>query len=419
MLHCSRIRQFLSSFTCGLLIAALFAGIAASQDAYEAQSHSVTNFLVVGGGGAPSYNEIALEKNVLYFQRTLRTMGYKPEKVASMFFANGNDGKATVRYLDNQGQEQFKAPQIPNLKGAATLTNLQRYFQQTVSQNPSRNLFFYFTGHGERNPQDLDNNFLLLWDEQPLNVREFTQLLDWVPSQRSIVAMMAQCFSGSFANFIYESGDPSRPVALQTRCGFFATIKTRTSVGCTPAVNEADYRDYSSSFFAGLSGRDRTGKVVASADYNKDGRVSYTEAHAFAKVDENSTDLPLSTSEAWLRRNISQQEQEALLSQPINQLVQTARPEQRYVVNSLVKMFSLDGQKSVLKNVETLSPSKVSSDEQKAYLTRLGLELINIGTEKQLRATGNQKDIATLEHLVNCEGGAWVRRDRANLKAEL
>ena len=219
--------------------------------------------------------------------------------------------------------------------------------------------------------------------------------------------MMAQCFSGSFANLIYEGGNPNRPVALQTRCGFFATVKTRPSVGCSSAVDEADYRDYSSSFFAGLSGRDRTGRAVASADYNKDGRVSYAEAHAFAKVDEKSTDLPISTSEAWLRQHLSQQQEDALLGQPINQLAQTGRPEQRYVVSSLVKMFSLNEQKSFLQNVDALSTSKVSADEQKAYLTRLGIELVNIGREKQIRAAHNQKDIATLNRLLKCESASW------------
>ena len=148
-------------------------------------------------------------------------------------------------------------------------------------------------------------------------------MLDKMPTQTSVVTMMAQCFSGSFANFIYEGGDTKRPVALQTRCGFFATIKTLPSVGCTPEVNEADYRDYSSSFFAGLSGRDRIGKAVNSADYNKDGRVAYAEAHAFAKVDEESIDLPISTSEAWLQRQFSQQQQTAILSQPISKILQT------------------------------------------------------------------------------------------------
>ena len=88
----------------------------------ELQPHPY--FLLVAGGGAPAYNEIALEKNVLYFQRTLNVLGFEPDS-ASIFFANGNDGQATVRYLDEQGNQQFKAPEIPNLLGASTLSNFQ------------------------------------------------------------------------------------------------------------------------------------------------------------------------------------------------------------------------------------------------------------------------------------------------------
>lgn len=245
-----------------------------------------------------------------------------------------------------------------------------------------------------------------MWNEQQLSVKQLAQILDQMPRQTPVVAMMAQCFSGSFANFIYEGGDPKRPVALQTRCGFFATVSTLPSVGCTPEVNEADYRDYSSSFFAGLSGRERTGRAVASADYNKDGLVSYAEAHAFAKVDEQSIDLPVSTSEAWMQSKVSEQQQEAILNQPISQMLKTARPEQRYVVTSLLKTFGLDAQKSFMRNLD-LSTSKVETAEQQAYLTRLRMELINIGSEKQLRASRNQEDTATLDRLVKCEGGSW------------
>ena len=400
--------RFLSIFTCVVVIFTPLPSVPAGRGSLKLQRQAcqseATNFLAVGGGPSPDDNEIALEKNLLYFQRTLRSLGYRHG--ASTFFANGNDGKTTVRYVDNQDREHFKAPEIPGLNGAATITNLQRYFQQIARLN-NNPLFFYFTGHGSPNEQNLDNNSLYLWHEQPLSVRQLAQILDNMPRQTSVVTMMAQCFSGSFANLIYEGGNPNRPVALQTRCGFFATVKTRPSVGCTAAVNEADYRDYSSSFFAGLSGRDRTGKAVTSADYNKDGRVSYAEAHAFAKVDEKSTDLPISTSEAWLRQHLSPQQEDALLSQPIGPLMRIGRPEQRYVVSSLVKMFSLNQQKSFLQNVDALSISKVSADEQKAYLTRLGMELVNIGREKQIRAAHNQKDIATLNRLLKCESGSW------------
>ncbi|MBW4468753.1 MAG: caspase family protein [Pegethrix bostrychoides GSE-TBD4-15B] len=382
----------------GISLPVWCSGVAHPASATVSTCQSTTpNFLVMAGGGAPSYNEIALEKNVLYFQRTLKTLGFDPA-AASTYFANGTDGQATVRYL-NGTKEQFKPPEIPHLAGASTRDNFYSWMQQA-----SGSVFFYFTGHGYRNPADSNNNAMILWGEDPLSVQEFTTALDQLPATTPVVTMMSQCYSGSFANLIYEGGDPKNPVTLRTRCGFFATVKTRTSVGCTAEVNEADYRDYSSSFFAGLSGRDRTGKAVASADYDQDGRVSYAEAHAFAKVDEQSTDLPVSTLEVWLQEQAGETQQQ-LLNQPMEALLSTARPEQKYVVETLTQQLDLDAGQSFRDNMTALSAPPSQNDQ--AYLVRLGMELVNIGMEQQLRAQGDSDKIAVIERLVNCESGAW------------
>jgi hypothetical protein len=364
------------------------------------------DFLVFGGGGEPDNNEIALEKNLLYFQRTLTSMGYPPT-VATMFFANGNNGQATVRYIDDAGNQKFKVPAIPDLKGASTVENLKRSL--TSQSRSNKPIFFYFTGHGALNKKDANNNALVMWNDDRMTVRQLAAILDRFPTQDSnqkpFVTMMAQCYSGSFANLIYTDGDPSRAVAPQNRCGFFATIKTLPSVGCTPAVDESDYRDYSSSFFAGLSGRDRTGKSVSSADYNRDGRISFTEAHAFAKVDEATSDLPISTSEAWLQNQSSMQLRYQIFSQPITKLLQTARPEQRYVVTALTKKFGMNPNFSLSKNKENLSldPNKFKTEEDAAYFIRLQMELINIGIEKQIRNSGSSKNTTILNRILNCE----------------
>jgi hypothetical protein len=364
---------------------------------------SQPNFLVMGGGGAPSYNEIALEKNVLYFQRTLQALGLDLAAV-STFFANGTDGQPTVRYLEGR-KELFKVPEIPQLAGASTLSNFQNWIQQTVEAGDRRPVFFYFTGHGYRNPRDVNNNAMILWGEELLSVRELANSLDQLPQTTPVVTMMSQCYAGAFANFIYEDGDPRQSVALQTRCGFFATIKTRPSVGCTPEVNEADYRDYSSSFFAGLSGRDRTGRTMPSADYNRDSKVSYAEAHAFAKVDEQSTDLPVSTLEVWLQEK-SGVSQAQILSQPIIQILVSARPEQKHVVDSLVQQFGFNANGSFVENTKRVD-LRALSQEQQAYLSRLGMELFNIGAEQQVRAQSDRSKIAIVERLITCEGGSW------------
>ncbi|HEY9888178.1 MAG TPA: hypothetical protein V6D02_07235, partial [Candidatus Obscuribacterales bacterium] len=297
----------------------LFASFSApSTPVTAALQGTATAFLVVAGGGAPSYNEIALEKNVHYFQRTLAHLGGEPTE-ATILFANGNDGQATVRYLDPLGQERFKVPDIDPLAGAAdapTVTTWLTEYPQTPAGTERCPAFVYFTGHGALNEGDSDNNALILWGEELLSVRDLAHLLDQWPSEIPFVTMMAQCYAGAFANLIYEGGDPSQPVALQSRCGFFSTVKTRPSVGCTPLVNEADYRDYSSSFFAGLSGRDRVGNPVPSADYDNNGTVSFAEAHAFAKVDEATPDWPISTAEAWLQRQATTADENRILGTP-------------------------------------------------------------------------------------------------------
>ena len=366
-------------------------------------------FVVFAGGGSPRSNEIALEKNVRYFQRTLSSFGIASTE-SSTFFANGNDGQATVRYINPQGEEQFKIPEIPNLMGSATPSNLQQWFTTTANRSDDRRpVFFYFTGHGLFNAGNPENNTMLMWGDTEVSVQELTQYLDRFPQEVPIATMMAQCYSGGFANIIYEQGNPANAVSSKSRCGFFATVKTRPSLGCTPEVNEADYRDYSSSFFAGLSGVDRLGQKVASADYNKDGKVVYGEAHAFAKVDEAAADWPVSTSEEWLQRQINDRQRAEILNQPIKKLLKQGRPEQQHVVKALVEKLQLDINLSAQQfEILTTIPTPEEFDVTQAYGMRLRMELLNIGAEKIVREASDRKAIGILEQLLNCEFSSWT-----------
>lgn len=364
-----------------------------------------SNLLVLGGGGEPASNEIALEKNVRYFQRALEARGLPPD-AATVYFANGNDGQATVRYRESgQGKRDlFKAPEIPHLKGPATLEHFLEWVERSARDAPQQPVFIYFTGHGGLNSRHRNNNHLALWEGDSLTVRAFGLFLNKLPSTTPIITVMSQCYAGSFANFIYQDANPKRPVMAQPRCGFFATVEYLPSVGCTPEVDEADYRDYSSSFFAGLSGLGRTGKVVASADHDGDGRVSYAEAHAFAKVDDESTDLPISTSEAWLQRRATWRNRRHIVTTPIQEVLSTGRPEQRYVVESLVRKLGMRPELSLSDNFKS---AKWDSEERAIFAERLYMELLNIGMQETLRASGSPQALAVFERLLQCERGSW------------
>lgn len=168
------------------------------------------NFLVLGGGPTPNQNEIALEKNVLYFQKTQERFELEPSDT-TIYFANGRDGQRTVRFLDEDGQQRFKAPAIPQLGGPLTRRSFSNWLEQSLQQKPHTPVFIYATGHGGRNLKDLDNNYLALWGGEALYVRYLALALDRFPEETPVVAMMAQCYSGSFANFIHEGAIPKPP----------------------------------------------------------------------------------------------------------------------------------------------------------------------------------------------------------------
>ncbi|MGD1899122.1 MAG: Caspase domain-containing protein, partial [Phormidesmis sp.] len=321
---------------------------------------------------------------------------------ASLFFASGIDVVETMRYLYDNVVDIFLAAEIPVLDGGATVDNTYSWFKSVAQAEKPCPSFFYFTVHGAYNAENEDSNSLILWDEALVSVPEFTGLLEDLPAEQPFVTMMAQCYSGAFANLIYENGDPEQPVALHTRCGFFATVASRPSVGCTPAVNEADYKDYSSSFFAGLTGRDRIGNAVTSADYNTDGQISYAEAHAFAKVDEETTDWPISTVEAWLQRQVDERKRKEILTTPIGELRAIARPEQAYVTESLTSLTGFDPAQSYIQNQGTVSLPEPNTVAE-AYQVRLEMELINIGTEQAIRNSQSREQIAILDKILSCE----------------
>lgn len=383
-----------------------------TQQPVQQPQPSNQQFLVLSGGGSPESNEIAIEKNVLYFQRTLKNLGFNPQK-ATIWFANGNSGEETVRFLDNRKKETFKAPEIPNLNGASTIENLKQSLQKQQHLKP---LFFYFTGHGYHNKEDENDNAMILWEDRFLTVRKFTQMLDQLPPKKPVVSVMVQCYAGAFANLIYKGGNPQNPVAPHDRCGFFATVKQLPSVGCTPEVNEADYQDYSSSFFAGLSGINRVGKPVSSADYDRNGRISFREAHAFAKVDEQAADLPISTSEAWLQEQLSETDRDRILEKPINQWLKFARPDQRHVIATLTQRLKFNPQLSLSTNLER-NPLKESDELANTYAGRLTMELWNIGAEQKIRQFSRKVKslnpkakpspaIVILEKLLRCEAAS-------------
>ncbi|MGB7324555.1 MAG: hypothetical protein WBD31_06770 [Rubripirellula sp.] len=283
------------------------------------------HFLTIGGGYAASGNQVSLEKNVLLFQRVIKatyaTKTGLPSPIADTYFADGNDPASDLQVIDpasipeanrwmaelfgdtNDLGLSYRNHQVPGTRDAATADNVRRWFDRASNNIQSGDrLFVYVTAHGTPSSNDEKpfDTEIALWENSSLKMSEFSSLLDKLPDDLDVVVVMVQCYAGGFSRFCYVSGDPKKGLTKQRRVGFFATVHDRPAAGCTPDVDETNYVEYSTYFWAALQGVDRSGNPIERPDYDNDGRVGFNEAHAYTVINAATIDIPLTTSSEYL-----------------------------------------------------------------------------------------------------------------------
>ena len=348
-----------SSYHLLLIVAALtFGSSAAAKD----------HFLVIGGGYSPSGNQISLEKNALMFQEILKEH-YPSSSGADIFFSDGDDPQRDLQF-DAAGEKlprknlllghvfqktsdlgyAYRSHKVPGIRGGSNRKNLEKWFNEDAKQvQAGDRVFIYITGHGGRsaNKKEPYNTKLLLWNRESIDTKEFVGMLDKLPAEVSVVVVAVQCFSGGFADLVFNQGDRKKGVAPARRCGFFATVHDRPAAGCTADINEADYKEYSTYFWTALRGKTRTGESIDPPDYDGNGSIGFDEAHAYALLESNSIDISITTSDAFLR-SVSRTEDKKIKGllrreSPLAKLVPFATPAERAVIDGLSSEFKLSG----------------------------------------------------------------------------
>jgi hypothetical protein len=165
-------------------------------------------------------------------------------------------------------------------------------------------------------------------------VRDLARHIASLPPDAPVTLVMVQCFSGAFGNVLFEGGDPRRKPIEREIAGFFATTRERMAAGCTPEVNEAEYRDFTSYFFAALTGK--------GADYNHDGRVGMNEAFDYSLAHDVSIDVPVCTSDVFLRRFVPAEDEE-IFRTPYSQVRSWATVAQGEALDELSRALQLTG----------------------------------------------------------------------------
>ncbi|WP_437512133.1 hypothetical protein [Sorangium sp. So ce1099] len=283
-------------------------------------------------------NQVAIEGHIRYFQSLL------PAAVERrVLFADGRHGTRSVQFLDGL-RMRYRAPRLPRIDGATTRAGFDALWRRFAASRRGDPLLLYFAGHGSPDPRrDLDNNVFDLWGGGGLSVRDLAARMDELPDETPVVLVMAQCFSGSFANLLFEGGRPDGELVERDVVGFFAATRERPASGCTPEINEADYTDFSSFFFAALSGVDRLGKRVDGADYDQNRFVGMNEAFAYALLHQATSDVPVATSDVFLRRFVNKPDHETMAT-PYSRVLSWATPAERAALEGLSDSLGLHGE---------------------------------------------------------------------------
>jgi len=288
-------------------------------------SGHASRVLLIGGGYEPSASQAVLELNTQIATDLWTTSN--SNALMRVLYGGGQDHEIldVVEKVSEPTQAQqlfsdiffesqcvgceYRHNHLQMIDGAATQSEVSLRLKELGTELRSdEKVRLYYTGHGHGgHDPDLDgenyrNNYLNLWDGT-MDVQTFTSELDELPKETPIQAVMVQCFSGGFAMMNFQGGKAVAGQEMESlsdanRCGFFSQIPQMPAAGCSESLLHRE--EYSPYFWSAYRGSDEKGNAV-DADYNRDGRITSDEAHAYVVIHEDAEDVPVTTSQMLIQ----------------------------------------------------------------------------------------------------------------------
>jgi thiol-disulfide isomerase/thioredoxin len=284
-----------------LLLASVTALLLGAGRAGRAEADGAVHALLINGGDRPLSNYLSHRQHLEDMTAVLLRRGVSPERI-HVFSADGAEDAADLASRQAPPPDFWLVEETAlgkRLKPATELTNtrwdgvtvhparrsaLRQWFEAAgATIAPGDQLLIFVTDHGTSGKDDPDATAISLWQEK-LSVREFKGLLALLPRRVRVVMVMSQCYSGGFASVIDDgASEPTGDV-----CGFFSTSASEKAYGCYPEGRDRDRIGHAFHFIDAL-GRTATTKA----------------AHLEVLATDDTPDLPLRTTDAYLARLVS------------------------------------------------------------------------------------------------------------------
>ena len=286
--------------------------------------------MIFAGGWGPEGNQASLEA-----QASALSKAVAPSQPVVLFA--GPKGKhRTVQVLARDADEvgallalafdhknlidvTYRQPRLQS-HGAATAEALLSHLERAAAAG--RSFIGLGLGHGSLF-DDGKQVRLDLWGppSSALTAQRLTDELARMRPKAPVAFVLGQCHSGGFTEVALQRADAGDAV-----CVLAAIPRDREASGCTPDISDPSARSYMAMIAEALSS--------PRADLDRDRRVSLAEAHAYARIEDLTIDVPVSTREAFLRRAMGDKPP-SLDRVVIDKLIRRAPPTERAVLTRL------------------------------------------------------------------------------------
>ncbi len=281
-----------------------------SVDAPRTAMRAPVRTIVVGTGLEPASTQVSIEQDVALAARIL------PGPTVTLF-AGGREHARVIEHVPTETPSLrsrlaafFGAPVDPDATyrptrlapdAPATAAHVRDALARALRAGEGP-LLVYWAGHGERGETPVDGA-VRLWGGDAVAPADLAELLEEDGVRRTMQLVMTTCFSGAFAELVFEGADEASGPSSGVHCGVFAAPWDDEASGCDPDPDRARQEGFGLHFLNALRGRDRDGRPIArdAIDLDGDGAVGLLEALAHARIASGGIEVPTTTSERFLR----------------------------------------------------------------------------------------------------------------------
>jgi hypothetical protein len=283
--------------------------------------------IIFGGGWGAEGTQASIETHVLALREGLGS------RTVRVLFASGDP---TIRDVQVESEEASEASALlglvfdrqdhlnvayrPAKTPAATVASKRALLDalRETAEN-SKGTIVFGVGHGSPSSKEERASIELFGPDDSLAVDELARALDGTTRRAPIAFVLGQCHSGAFTELSFVSADPKAKAADPARCVLAAVPADRQAAGCSPDADDPDARAYMA--------------LIAEA-FAKNPNATLTEAHAYARINDHTIDVPVASSETWLAQTLGKKAP-ARATIALEKLLPKARATERSVIAEL------------------------------------------------------------------------------------